>query len=722
LIKDEDGAMKNSMITKWTIALWAAALTGTCISAELESAWSFDNAEAIVFQQEKYVPAVTPNRRKKSPKKPTKPVIKKADTYYGHFELVEGVRGKALKFDGFTTKIVRPAMYTAPIGERFTLEAWVAPQEFSQNQTAIINQSVERETGYFLGVEKEGKLLFQANIGGTWQVCTSESPLPILRWSHVAATFDPENGMTVYINGEPAGRNPVKGKLVAAPKTDLWIGMSHMKQAPDVHTRRGDPNYMVFDGLIDEMKIHERALSAQQVQSAFAAVKPSVAQPLQYRKLPSGPQDGKRFGAFYTRLNYAPEWENQWRVGDLTDVVVTFEDPRANFVFWRGTSYIPHWVSKNGIWYNDQFVERTANSDGCTGCVEPMSDKYCDFSHTRIIESNPARTIIHWRYAPIGLNYKHPFVDPYSGRGDWVDEYYTIYPDMVSVRSMTLHSTAIDEKIDWQESIVVHQPGRMPEDNIEATAVSIGNMAGEVVDYTWPDVAEKGGSFDGLPEEPCIQIINLKSEVKPFLVIPPSQDVKVNKFRGTEPHSIFHHWNHWPVSQGRTTCTRAPDSSRTAHTSLSMWSHWELYRSTYNSKTRIMLHGMTDQKVKDLIGVAKSWISAPKMDVLSKNGTSNGFDMEQKAYVVKRTASGKDGTLHLNVDAAADAPLINPAIVVENWPAGARAKVDVAGKTLPSEKIRLGLEKGLEGDRLVVWLELEATTPIEVKIKPIAEK
>jgi hypothetical protein len=640
------------------------------------------------------------------------------DLIHGNVKLVDGVRGKAAKFDGFSTRVVRQAGQTEPLGKSFTIEAWVAPQEYSQNQTAIIDRSVERDRGYFLGVDAKGHLIFQANIGGKWQLCTSSEPLPILCWSHVAATFDPANGVALYIDGKPAGSLSAKGQLVSAPEADIWIGMSHLKQPPDVHTRTGDPTYMVFDGLIDEVRIHNRALSSGQAQAAFAAVQPAVAQPLQYRQLPSGPKDGKRFGAAYTRLKYAPEWDASWRVGDFSDVVITFEDPRANFVFWRGTSYIPHWVSDNGIWYNNQFIERPANGDGCVGCVEPMSDKRCRYSRVKIVQSNPARTIVHWRYAPVGVNYKHIFMDPYTSQGDWVDEYYTVYSDMVGVRSLTLHSSEIDASADLQESIIVHQPGRTPEENIEATAITIGNLAGEVVDYTWPGIAEKGGSMPGLPDLSCIQIVNLKSEVKPFIVIPPSPDVPINKFRGHSPASIFRWWNHWPVSQGRTTATGAVEGSRPSHTSLTIWKHWETLRSTENSKTYVMLHGMTDKKVNELTGLAKSWLSAPEANVLSGTYRSAGFDKEQKAYVVESLNVEKAGTLRLKFDATPDSPLVNPAIVVKNWPADAAAKIKVSGHKLRDEDTRIGLEQGLEACDLVVWIRLEAAQMTEIEINP----
>ncbi|MBL7077715.1 MAG: hypothetical protein ISS31_09610 [Kiritimatiellae bacterium] len=391
---------------------------------------------------------------------------------------------------------------------------------------------------------------------------------------------------------------------------------------------------------------------------------------------------------------------------------------RANFVFWRGTSYIPHWVTDNDIWYNNQFVGRRGNSDGCKGCVEPMSDKMCRFSNVRVIHSSPARTVIHWRYAPVGLKLKHPYQDPYSGLGDWVDETYTIYPDMVGVRSITLHSTAIDEFTDWQEAIIVHAPGSLPKDNIEDTAVSIGNLAGDVVDYTWPDVAVKGGVFPGLPNLSCIQIINLKSGLKPFMIVPPTPEVKIAKFRGKEPHSIFHHWNHWPVAHGMSSTTPAWDASKPAHTSLSVWRGWELHRSTANSKTHLMLHGMTDKGVPDLAGLGKSWVSAPELAIVSGSYKSNGYDMEQKAYVLEALDPSKSATLKLSIGASSKSPLVNPAIVIRNWPVGATAQIKVNDRKPAADDIRIGLEQELEGNTLVIWLRLETTEPTTIRIAP----
>ncbi len=714
--------MKSIGSITGVMAICACVFVGRSVGAEADrpgDSWGFD-----AIQRGVTAPPPKKPQRGRSPWVATDKVFgnipgEARDTLYGNFEQVDGVRGQALKFDGLTTKVVRKADQAASIGPHVTFEAWIAPQEFSLNQTAIINSAEGHDTGYFFGIGDQGHLLLQASIGGQWQTCKSDVRLPLHCWSHVAGIVDSKEGLTLYMNGKPVGSNPVKGAFTPSRGIDTWIGMSLMKQAP-IPRKDTDPamlGWMVFDGLMDELRVHAKALSADEVHASYEALKPGEVRVLQHRKMPSGPKHGKRFGAFYTRLNYSPQWENQWRVGDRADVVVTFEDPRANFVFWRGTSYIPHWVTQNDIWYNNQFVERRGGSDGCIGCVEPMSDKKCRFSHVRVLHSSPARAVIHWRYAPVGLKHKHPYVDPYTGQGDWVDEYYTIYPDLTGVRSITLHSTAIDEFTDWQEAIIVHPPGRMPEDNIKATALSIGNLNGEVVDYTWPETS-KARKLPNLPSESCIQMVNLKSEVSPFMIVPPATNVRISLFRGSGPNSMFRHWNHWPVAHGMSSTTPAFDASKPSHTSLTSWKNWKLYRSTDNSRTHLMLHGVTNKECGDLTGLAKSWISPAKATVVSGNYRNAGFDQEQRAYVVERIGPGKADALQLQLAASVDAPLVNPALVLKDWPAGATARVEVAGRKLTAKDIKLGVEPELEGHNLVVWLRLESVEPIDLKITP----
>ena len=68
-----------------------------------------------------------------------------------------------------------------------------------------------------------------------------------------------------------------------------------------------------------------------------------------------------------------------------------------------------------------------------------MSDKHNRYSHVRVIENHNARVVVHWRYALTDLFYTISSPDPMTGWGDWVDEYYYIYPDGVAVRHFAIH-------------------------------------------------------------------------------------------------------------------------------------------------------------------------------------------------------------------------------------------------------------------------------------------
>jgi len=67
--------------------------------------------------------------------------IHKTDSTSGIMTLKEGVSGKALEFDGYSTEVIRKDPVQAMSAESFTITAWIAPQEYSWNISAIINQN-----------------------------------------------------------------------------------------------------------------------------------------------------------------------------------------------------------------------------------------------------------------------------------------------------------------------------------------------------------------------------------------------------------------------------------------------------------------------------------------------------------------------------------------------------------------------------------------------------
>ena len=641
------------------------------------------------------------------------------DPIAGFSTLAEGVVGNALKLDGLSTRLTRPADKAPALGEAFSFEGWIALQEYPWNWAAIVNQERDHKEGWFFGISGEGRLGLHVAKDGKWIECNSKSQLPLLKWTHVVGSYDPNNGLKIFINGKLEGEIKTTGLITPAKGVDLLLGLSHTKTFPICTEREYSASFnspMFLDGLLDEVKIYNHVFSADEVAQAFASVQPKTAQPLQFRRMPSGPEGPGEFGAVYTRLNYAPEWERHWRVGEDCDILVRFDDSPSRIVFWRGTNYGAAYVSENGLWSGDQSLEVNSAK---TGCYEHMADKKCEFSTAKILESNDARVVIHARYASVGIDGKFLNPDPMTGWGLWSDEYFTIYPDGVAVRHVVAKNHNGGGQ--WQETIMFNQPGSRPEDMVDIKALTLANEKGESHTYSWengpplkwkdPQSPER---YFHIPAEPNIQLVNFRSQWKPYLIFEPGVKIEGFGIPPSRDYSMFPCWNHWPVAQLPNDGRKVIVSDRPSHFSLSS-SRPVIHNASGSCEARF-LYGMTDQPIESLVPLAKSWNSAPAAILAGSGFESQGFDKSQRAYIFTAKAPGA-GPLEFSLEATHESPIHNPAFVVKNW--GKRPpKITMDGKEIAKGKdLRFGHNKTLEGTDLVVWMKISGDKKTSLKIE-----
>jgi hypothetical protein len=444
---------------------------------------------------------------------------------------------------------------------------------------------------------------------------------------------------------------------------------------------------------------------------------------LPWQKMPSGPPGAGPFGAYYATLHYQDTWDRMRRLGPYSDVVVRFDESPIRLVFWQGTNYVPAWVTENDKWYTDEFLETWGKGCPLGEDCEPMSDKQERYSHVNIVEDSDARVVVHWRYALSEVEqYKIAWPDPYSGWGDWADEYWTVYPDGVAVRKQVLHSTDVNFPHEWQETIVLNQPGSRPEDNINWDAVTLENMQGDTKTYHWSPKPEgrfsrpNGPSGVTGPADPNIQLINLKSEWKPFQIVSP-EGVSADIYNGENTYFSFECWNHWPVAQIASSGRPCVAADRASHTSLSHLI-WKVYSADESTKSKIMMSGLTTKTPADLLPLAKSWLSPPSMHVTGAGYQDGAYDAAQRAYVVTKTAADAPAVLKLTFDATPASPLYDPAIVIKGWGLGA-ARLEVDGKSVSWDKnYRVGHIHGLREDDLVIWIQRQSTGTLHIQIVP----
>jgi hypothetical protein len=639
------------------------------------------------------------------------------DRLEGNYTLTRGAVGNALLFDGFTTLIERPAADAPRVSSDFSVEAWVAQGAYPWNWCPIITQQRNEEAGYAFSVGPRGQFRLQVAVDGMWQSCTSEDwVLPLRKWIHIAGTCDARKGITLYANGQNVGTLQLKGQVAFAPDVDLRIGANHVPMKPsNIHREHGTvASFWCLDGAIDELKIYNRVLSPKDVAESFASAVPVADCEIQPRRMPSGPKGPGRFGAVYCKLKYYEQWDALWRVDDHPDVLVRFDQTPVRVVFWRGSRYSPAWVTDKDQWMADQSVEawKTGKAD-TDGCFEHMQDRLCRYSHVRIIESNDARTVVHWRYAPVSSKNNLWNVDEKTGRACWVDEYYTIYPDAIGVRKPTWKKGTLGGPRQFQESLPFTNPGQTVNDVVEESFCAVANMQGEQLALRFVENPAK--QKEGVPEQLTIQRYNFRSPYDPVIIYEPGNRMHYVNDRDIRGYNRPGACNHWPVGQARCDGRTVQAADRPTHFLGFPISrppvHEKDGRSWWNG-----IYGMTDLPMEKLITVAKSWNYPPRLEP-SDGFQYRGYDRGQRAFVLSRSGRSA-GALKIKVAASKDSPVYNPALVIRGWGISGAA-LSIEGKEVARGRgFRVGHRHGLENSDLIVWIDHEAAEPFQMTLRP----
>ncbi|MFH1724081.1 MAG: LamG-like jellyroll fold domain-containing protein [Elusimicrobiota bacterium] len=168
-----------------------------------------------------------------------------------------GLVGGALSFDGVNDHVEIPHSPSLDVDD-ITIELWARLDAIppSSNRKLVIRDSGSEARIWQLAVAAPGKLQFIASTSGAWdiQILTGNKISPD-EWYHIVATFDTANGAKVWVNGADWGSdNTFTGPLVKGI-CDIEIGAYGGRWA--------------IDGVLDEVAIYDRALSAEEIQAHY---------------------------------------------------------------------------------------------------------------------------------------------------------------------------------------------------------------------------------------------------------------------------------------------------------------------------------------------------------------------------------------------------------------------------------------------------------------------
>jgi hypothetical protein len=163
--------------------------------------------------------------------------------------------GSALSFDGASSRVDLPALGTF-YKTGFTYEAWVRKQA-SKLDAAIVGTWVFGSQG--------GPMMWVDHVAGDYYLTLNQDGLstyldsgrqPLVgQWQHVAVTYD-GSVARFYVDGSQAASRPFAGN----------VGDSNTWRIGAYGASPGG----FFDGLIDEVRIYNRAITAAQIQNDMA--------------------------------------------------------------------------------------------------------------------------------------------------------------------------------------------------------------------------------------------------------------------------------------------------------------------------------------------------------------------------------------------------------------------------------------------------------------------
>jgi MYXO-CTERM domain-containing protein len=152
------------------------------------------------------------------------------------------------------TRVDVPDSPSLSLTGSFTLAAWINTGD-TANQQAIIEKWTDTDPGggYFLRLNANENLSFSVfnPQGGAQGISSTPRVVPLGAWAHVAGTFNSTTGqMTMYVNG---AADPSTGTAVASADTTAQLRLGR------------DYGGNGFNGLMDEARIYNKALTAGEI-------------------------------------------------------------------------------------------------------------------------------------------------------------------------------------------------------------------------------------------------------------------------------------------------------------------------------------------------------------------------------------------------------------------------------------------------------------------------
>jgi uncharacterized repeat protein (TIGR01451 family) len=185
-------------------------------------------------------------------------------TIYGA-SFVEGKFGKALSFDGVNDYVRILNSNSLDITDKISIDTWIEPFDKQPNDyPTVLSKHIGTIPGaqYQIGLGKmESGYKFRFCADNLDKCQIGNKVIEMDKWNHIAVTFD-GNNVGFYLNG-------------IIDKEFIMYGPLHSNSA-NIGISATSYNQWLFSGLIDEVRIYNRALSADEIKSHYEGKQTSL--------------------------------------------------------------------------------------------------------------------------------------------------------------------------------------------------------------------------------------------------------------------------------------------------------------------------------------------------------------------------------------------------------------------------------------------------------------
>lgn len=170
----------------------------------------------------------------------------------------DGRVGNALAFDGDGDYVEVPDADSLDVTSEVTVAAWAYLEGDRETKRAIVAKDWDLKNALpyviDLGTNHANDELSFGFYDGSWHDVTTGSKAPKDEWFHVAGTFE-DGELRIYLDGAERNATTVSPSSLPSNDEPLLIG----RRTGSGSTRQD------FDGLLDEVRVYDRALSADEI-------------------------------------------------------------------------------------------------------------------------------------------------------------------------------------------------------------------------------------------------------------------------------------------------------------------------------------------------------------------------------------------------------------------------------------------------------------------------